>query len=124
MTASLPLRVALASVAVLLAACGDDSPDRADTSPTTAPAAQESGTAAVDIVGFQFEPGDLTVARGTTVTFTNSDDFEHSAVADDDSFDTGAIAGGASADVTFDEAGEFPYLCGIHNYMKGMIVVE
>lgn len=130
-----PLLAGVAALVLILAACGDDGGDAEDSrggeATTSAPAATggggggpAAGADAVDIVDFQFEPEELTVAAGTTVTFTNSDDFAHTATADDDSFDTGELEGGASGEITFDEAGEFSYFCAIHNYMKGTVVVE
>ncbi len=107
-----------AAILFTLAACGDDDGGG------DAGGGDGSGGDAVQIVDFQFEPQELTVAVGSTVTFTNDDDFAHTAEADDGSFDTGNLDGGASGEITFDEAGEFPYFCAIHNYMKGTVTVE
>jgi plastocyanin len=68
-----------------------------------------------------FFPGVLQVAVGTTVTFYNDEDDDHTATGAD--FDTGVIAPGSSAEVTFDTAGSFPYSCQIHPEMTGTIEV-
>jgi plastocyanin len=92
-------------------------------------AAVMTGTAiaadtAVAISGFAFVPPAVTVTVGDTVTWTNSDGVGHTATADDASFTTGTIAGGASDSVTFSTAGTFAYHCAIHPAMTGTITVE
>jgi len=79
---------------------------------------------AVAIQGFAFAPGDLTVAVGDTVVFTNSDGAPHTATADDGSFDTGMLRGGDEASVTFETAGTFEYFCAVHPHMRAKITVE
>ena len=79
---------------------------------------------AVSIQGFAFSPGSLTVSVGDTVTWTNGDGANHTATADDGSFDTGTIASGASKSATFLSAGTFGYHCSIHRSMTATIVVQ
>ena len=79
---------------------------------------------AVDIAGFAFSPKSVTVEVGDTVTWTNADAQGHTATADDASFDTGTIAGGASASETFATAGTFGYHCRIHPAMTATVVVR
>ncbi|MFL5759739.1 MAG: cupredoxin family copper-binding protein [Thermomicrobiales bacterium] len=81
------------------------------------------GTQAVTIAGFAFSPSSLTIEAGTTVTWTNQDSATHTATADDGSFDTGNIAQGQSASVTFDTPGTFTYHCAIHPNMTATITV-
>ncbi|HEX5825312.1 MAG TPA: cupredoxin family copper-binding protein [Candidatus Limnocylindrales bacterium] len=78
----------------------------------------------VDIAGFAFSPGSVTVAVGDTVTWSNADVQSHTATADDASFDTGTIAGGTSKSVSFATAGTFAYHCKIHPSMTATIVVD
>jgi plastocyanin len=94
----------------------------ASDAPTTAGAAGSGGNT-VTIADFAFSPKDEQVAAGTTVTWTNNDSFAHSVVADDGSFDSKPLDGGASFSFTFDKAGSYSYICGIHNSMKGTITV-
>jgi plastocyanin len=98
-----------------LGACGDD-----DTGGAPSSAPDEVG---VEIVDFAFDPVEVIVPAGSTVEFTNGDDFAHSAEADDGGFDTGRIEGGATGAVAFDEAGTYSYHCGIHTYMTGAVTV-
>lgn len=78
----------------------------------------------VQLKNFSFNPDTLTVKKGTTVTFMNSDSVTHTVTSDDGSFDTGNISSGASQTVTFSKTGTYTYHCSIHPMMKGTIVVE
>jgi len=86
-------------------------------------AAPAAGAGAVTIKDFAFDPGDLTVAKGTTVTWKNDDSATHRIKSGDGSFDSKDLKNGDSFDHTFDTAGSFDYICGIHPSMKGKITV-
>jgi len=86
-------------------------------------AAPAAGAGAVTIKDFAFDPGDLTVAKGTTVTWKNDDSATHRIKSGDGSFDSKDLKNGDSFDHTFDTAGTFDYICGIHPSMKGKITV-
>ena len=122
-------RTLLALAALLLvtmAACGsDDSPsiDAPVTSTTTQPPAGEQGMK-VTIESFTFTPAELKVRVGDTVTISNDDSATHTWTADDNSFDTGDLAPGATGSERFDEAGTVSYHCEIHKNMTGTVVVE
>jgi plastocyanin len=77
----------------------------------------------VTIRGLAFHPGTLTVPKGSTVTFANSDGVTHTAT-DRGVFDTGRIAGGKSASIRFKQKGTFAFHCKIHPNMHGKIVVD
>ncbi|MFP3913527.1 MAG: plastocyanin/azurin family copper-binding protein [Actinomycetota bacterium] len=67
----------------------------------------------------------LTVKVGTTVTWTNDDPgMMHTVTAADGSFDSGFLNEGESWSYTFDEVGEFEYLCQPHPWMRAKVVVE
>jgi plastocyanin len=108
----------------VLLACGDDD-DTADTT-TTAAGGAPSSADAVTIADFAFEPEELTVATGATVRWVNTDDAEHSieSTADALAFESERLAQDAGFEQTFEEAGEYSYVCGIHNFMSGTITVE
>ena len=78
---------------------------------------------AVNIKGMKFDPADLAVGVGDSVTFTNLDGPPHTATADAGGFDTGKMKKGQSATVTFSAAGDFAYHCEIHKMMKAVIRV-
>ena len=79
---------------------------------------------AVTITGFAFAPPSVTVNEGDTVTWDNQDGMAHTATGSGGAFDTGNLADGASAAVTFDTAGTFAYACSIHPTMTGTVIVE
>lgn len=112
------------TVVIGATACGgDDEPTGSD---GAAPGATAGGVAEVAISGFLFQPGDLTVAAGTTVTWTNEDRAPH-AIQDESDLaaeESPDLARGDTFRLTYDEPGTYPYLCGIHNYMTGTITVE
>jgi OOP family OmpA-OmpF porin len=85
--------------------------------PAAAPAA---GPAQVSISNFTFVPATLTVARGTTVTWVNKDGSTHTVKFPDGDR---KLAGGQSYSMTFNQPGEFSYICGIHPSMSGKVVV-
>ena len=77
----------------------------------------------IAIKDFIFQPAPLQVKAGVTVTVDNGDDTMHTVTADDKSFDTGDIDGGAKGTITIDKPGKYTYHCDIHNYMTGVIEV-
>lgn len=84
-----------------------------------APAAPE-----VKIDNFSFAPDTLTVAVGTTVTWTNRDDIPHTIVSTDGVFKSKARDTDEKFSYTFAKAGTYPYYCSIHPKMTGKIVVQ
>ena len=85
--------------------------------------AHMAGDPPVSIVDYSFSPGTTTVHVGDTITWTNSGKQPHSATANDHSFDTGILRSGQSAAHTFSAAGTFTYICTVHPYMHGTVVV-
>ena len=73
-------------------------------------------------------PESVQIDAGTEVTWTNEDSAPHTATADDDarreSFDTKVLKQDASGAVTFDEPGTYAYICDLHPFMKGTVVVR
>lgn len=78
----------------------------------------------MEIVEFLYEPEDLTVTAGSTITWANSDNASHTATADDGSFDTGSIDLDQEGEVTLDEPGTYAYFCEFHPFMKATVEVE
>ncbi len=79
----------------------------------------------VAIANFAYAPPDLTVAKGTTIDFTNEDSTSHTATTKSSGvFDTGTIKPGKSASVTLEKTGSFAYFCQFHPFMKGTITVK
>lgn len=81
------------------------------------------GPDAVNINGFAFVPATLTVKAGSTVTWNNQDQDPHTVVADDDAFRSRVLGSGGTYSFTFPAAGTFDYVCSIHPFMRGTVVV-
>lgn len=96
------------------AAAGSDSP-----SPVA--------TAAVDLPpSYRFEPVAIAVPVGTTVTWSNHDNFSHSVRFLDDGLpaEPMLMEPGASATFTFGDPGTFAYECHLHpRDMTGSVTV-
>lgn len=71
-----------------------------------------------------YDPKEIRVASGTTVTFTNDGVVFHTVTSDgaDRLFDLSANPG-ESVTHTFTEPGTFAYHCGVHPAMKGVVHV-
>jgi plastocyanin len=123
-----------AAGAIVLAACGGGGGktaagndmagmDMGQMAATTPGASTPVATDAVDITNFAFSPATITVKAGSTVVWTNVDSIQH-----DITFDGGDIA---SDDLnhndtfshTFPTAGTFHYICSIHPFMHGTVIV-
>jgi plastocyanin len=89
-----------------------------------APAAARLGPDTVSIASFLFGPEKLTVPRGTTVTWTNTDRSPHQVSVKDRPLRSGIILRGQSESLTFNEPGTHEYTCGLHPSMKGTIEVK
>ena len=88
------------------------------------PAAQAHATVQATIQGFAFSPAHLTVAPGTTVTWTNKDSVAHTVSSDANAWpDSGSINNGQTFSFTFKTAGTYKFHCAIHPYMMGTITV-
>ncbi|MCC6315432.1 MAG: cupredoxin family copper-binding protein [Thermomicrobiales bacterium] len=87
------------------------------------PAHQTDTGAAIRVVDFAFEPAQMQVAAGTTVTWTNDGQAAHTVTADDGSFDSGRLDPGEAFSQRFDRPGTYAYHCGFHASMHGTVVV-
>jgi plastocyanin len=99
---------------------------RPNASQTGAPVSAQQAPAQgeVKIDNFSFGPATLTVAVGTTITWTNNDDIPHTVVSTDKAFKSKVMDTGEKFSFTFTKAGEFPYFCSIHPKMTGKVVVR
>lgn len=100
-------------------------PQNPSPAPTPAPAAAPTKLN-VNVVDNRFEPSVLTVAAGTTVTWTNQGLNLHTLTSADGLFDSGALQSGQSFTYTFEKAGSVTLLCRQHtlNGMSGRISVQ
>jgi plastocyanin len=107
--------VLLLGAVVSLAACSSSS----------ASGGSASHSDAISIQNFAFSPSSTTVAPGATVTVTNKDQVAHTLTATKGGFNTGDIPPGHSKTFTAPNTpGTYPYMCSIHQYMTGMLIVS
>lgn len=74
-----------------------------------------------------FRPSQLTVPVGTTITFINKDNANHSATNFSGVFNSGKITSGDSFSYTFSKAGSFSFGCNYHSSNtteQGYIIVQ
>ena len=80
--------------------------------------------AEVKIDNFAFSPAKLQVKAGTTVTWMNHDDIPHSIVCPSLNVHSHPIDSDEKFSFTFEKAGVYNYICGIHPHMHGVVVVS
>jgi plastocyanin len=97
-------------------------PEATAGAPADAPAAPVSVTA-VNINNFAFVPATLTVHRGDSVTWANHDEEPHTIAAANGSFHSPGMDANATYSYTFNNPGNYDYICGIHPFMHGTVVV-
>jgi plastocyanin len=78
----------------------------------------------VFIQGMAFNPSTITVAAGTTITWTNKDGYAHTVTSDTNLFNSGDIGSGGTFSFTFATAGTYPYHCSIHSSMTAKVVAN
>ena len=79
-----------------------------------------------------YKPAIINIPRGTTATWTNNDAEMHTVTSGNlDTggptgalFDSGPLASGRSYKHTFSDKGTFEYLCTLHPFMKGKVIVK
>ncbi|HEX2625273.1 MAG TPA: plastocyanin/azurin family copper-binding protein [Candidatus Limnocylindrales bacterium] len=118
---SILIATTLLGLALLVAACSGSGSGSGGAS--SAPVA----TSTVDLPpSYKFVPADITVNAGTTVTWTNHDNFTHSVQFKDGGLPTDAklIKPGEQTTFTFTTAGTFHYQCSLHpQQMQGTVTV-
>lgn len=82
------------------------------------------GTNEVWIQGMAFNPASITVAAGTTITWTNKDAVIHTVTSDTNLFDSGSIGTNGTYSRTFATAGTYSYHCTIHPTMTATVIVN
>src|ERR1700756_3624557 len=77
----------------------------------------------VKIDNFSFGP-DLTIAPGTTVTWTNNDDVPHIVASDSNVFKSKPLDTDDRFSYTFTKPGTYVYYCMIHPRMTAKVIVK
>jgi plastocyanin len=90
----------------------------------TRAAEEKPASASVSIDNFSFTPKEITVAKGTTITWVNRDDVPHTVVSPDKKFRSRALDTDDQFSFTFTDAGTYSYFCSVHPVMIGKIIVK
>ena len=77
----------------------------------------------VNITNFAFTPSDITITQGSAVQWTVGSG-THTTTSDTGVWNSGNLSTGNSFSVTFNTPGNFPYHCGIHSFMTGVVHVQ
>jgi amicyanin len=91
------------------------------------PATTTTGAAAkVSIDNFVFDPKELVVTAGATVTWINTDDVAHTVTskAAPPLFDSKPLHTGDKFSFEFTRPGTYDYYCKPHPYMTGKVIVK
>ena len=89
-----------------------------------AQAAAVKDGARVSIANFAFTPGEITIAPGVNVTWTNDDGAPHGLEYHDGVKGVDPLLPGSSFSRRFDRPGAYDYNCSVHPYMTGRVVVR
>lgn len=81
-----------------------------------------AATEQVLIRHFQFQPAEITINKGDTVTWMHPGPVSHTVKFADS--ESPILKNGGMYSKKFDQAGTFNYECGIHPYMKGTVIVK
>lgn len=73
--------------------------------------------------GAYYDPVNVTILAGASVTWTNQDNYTHGLQADNGAFYRYMIQPGGTYSFTFNSPGTFTYRCTIHSWMSGEIIV-
>ena len=85
---------------------------------------------AVSMKDIAFNPAEVTVPKGGSVTWTNDDSVGHDVTKtagpgpDFKSGDPGGLSGGDTFTQKFDTPGSIKYVCTVHPGMEGTVVVK
>ena len=79
-----------------------------------------SGETGILMQNIKFVPSEVAIAPGTTVTWTNTDDVQHSTTSDTGIWDSGLLGNGQTYSHTFEDPGVYPYYCTLHGGAGGV----
>ncbi|MCL5054023.1 cupredoxin domain-containing protein [Ferrimicrobium acidiphilum] len=108
---------------LVLAACGSNASSVGASN--LHPGPSSSGRSATIVISnFQFIPDQVVVHQGEEIIVHNEDSVGHTLTANNGSFGTGVISPGHTVHfIIHDKPGTYPFLCRIHQFMTGTIVV-
>ncbi|HII15105.1 MAG TPA: cupredoxin family copper-binding protein [Nanoarchaeota archaeon] len=119
----------MAIISLLAAGCSqyNAQPYTAPSAPAVSEAAPGTGsteaeTNAVTISSFAFNPQEITIKAGGSITWTNLDSAPHTVKFE--GFESERMGNGGRYEHAFMEPGEYDYICSIHPSMKGKVIVQ
>ncbi len=83
-----------------------------------------SAEATVTVEGFAFNPAEVRIQAGGTVTWQQKDSAPHTVTSDNGQFDSGSLSQGDNWSFTFEKPGTYEYHCEIHPGMKAKVIVD
>lgn len=89
----------------------------------TAAGSADAPTRTVTMPGKAYDPTQLSVLVGTSVTWKNDDAINHTVTADGDAFSSGYVPPGGTYTFTFAKQGRYAFHCTIHKFMRGEVDV-
>jgi plastocyanin len=97
------------------------------TAPQTAVVSMPNGVGGAQ--GLNFNPANVTIAKGGKVTWNNNDTLPHTVTSTTipsgaQKFDSGNMNAGATYSVTFTMDGTYHYVCSYHPWMNGIVIVN
>lgn len=113
----------VAAVAVTVVAVGGCSSPAAPAPPSAPPSVSPVAGTTVEIDDFAFVPATLTIKRGDAVTWINRDEEPHTVADSGGSFRSPGMGANGTYSFTFSTPGTFDYICTIHTFMRGTVVV-
>ncbi len=87
------------------------------------PGTPVTGVTQMNIQNFAYQPANMQVRVGTTVTWTNQDNVPHSITFKNGMKDSGLLSQGQSFSYTFNTPGTYQYSCTVHPYMVATVTV-
>ncbi len=80
----------------------------------------------VEIIKYEFVPSEIMVQSGDTIIWTNKEKRQYHSVwfKESDPKEPDYFFPGETFEKTFDASGDFPYECGPHPKMKGLVKVK
>jgi plastocyanin len=86
--------------------------------------AHAAGQVTIEIDHFVFTPAEITVEPGTIVEWVNHDQTIHNIILTTAKVASPGMDTGDHYTYRFEAPGDFPYLCGLHPHMTGMVHVK
>jgi plastocyanin len=108
----------------MLVGCARSTTAKTPSSAAGATGAAGVATTTVDLPpSYLFSPAHISVKAGSTVTWTNHDNFSHTVLVDGQS-DVHMMHPGENAQITFNTPGQYHYICTLHaQNMQGTVTV-